>query len=79
MNTRKWRKYTQYVIRKPELTEELRAKKEEQAKRMQLGEQIPEEDLIREPEPYEEKVVRFEEFEVEGPAFEEYLLQLIDY
>ena len=46
---------------------------------MQLGEQIPEQDLIRDPEPYEEKVVRFEEFEVEGPAFEEYLLQLIDY
>jgi hypothetical protein len=30
--------------------------------------------LIKEPEPYEEKIVKFEEFEVEGPAFEEFLL-----
>ena len=46
---------------------------------MALGEQIPEADLIRDPEPYEEKIIKFEEFEVEGPAFEEFLLQLIDY
>ena len=29
LNTRKWRKYTQYIIRRPQLTEELRVKKEE--------------------------------------------------
>lgn len=79
LNTRKWRKYTQYVVRKPELTEELKAKQEEQRKRMALGENIQEQDLIRDPEPYEEKIVKMEEFEVEGQAVEEYMLQLIDY
>ena len=46
---------------------------------MSLGERIPEQDLIREPEAYEERVVKVEEFEVEGGAFEEFLLSLIDY
>ena len=63
LNTRKWRKYTQYVIRKPQLTEELKVKKEEQEKRMALGEKIQEQDLIKEPEPYEERITKFEEFE----------------
>ena len=64
----------QYVVKRPQLTEEFRAKKEEQEKRMQLGEKIPEQDLIRDPEPYEEKLFRFEEFEQEGASFEEFLL-----
>ena len=38
INRRKCRKYTQCVIRKLELTEELRAMKEKQAKLIQLGE-----------------------------------------
>ena len=46
---------------------------------MRLGESIPDQDLIQDPEPYEEKVVKFEEFESEGAALEEFLLQLVDY
>lgn len=33
---------------------------------MKLGEIIPESEIIRDPEAYEEKVVKFEEFESEG-------------
>lgn len=35
--------------------------------------------MIREPEPYEEKVIKADEFELEGASFEEFLLSLIDY
>jgi len=31
-----------------------------------LGENIPEADHIKDPEPYEEKLIKFEEFETEG-------------
>ena len=79
LNTRKWRKYAQFVIRRPQLTEELKIKREEQEKRIKLGEIIPDSELIRDPEPYEERVVRFEEFETEGQSLEEFLLQLIDF
>lgn len=61
-------------MRRPQLTEELKVKKEEQEKRIKLGEIIPESELIRDPEPYEEKVVKFEEFESEGQSLEEFLL-----
>ena len=33
---------------------------------MQLGEHIPEEDLIIDPEPYEDKIIKLNEFESEG-------------
>jgi hypothetical protein len=33
---------------------------------MALGEKIPENELIRDPEPYEDKIVKVEEFEKEG-------------
>ena len=38
-------------------------KKEEQEKRIELGEEIPEEELIKEPEPYEERLYKLDEFE----------------
>lgn len=79
ITTRKWRKYAQYVIQRPELKEEEKALMEEQKKRIEGGETIPEEELIKEPEPYEEKVYRMEEFEMEGQAYEEFLLNLMDY
>ena len=35
--------------------------------------------MIRDPEPYEEKNIKFGEFEVEGAALEEFLMTLGDY
>lgn len=46
---------------------------------MQLGELIPDHDLIKDPEPYEEKLIKVAEFENEGKAYEELLLSLVDY
>ena len=78
-NTRRWRKYIQYALRKPELTEEQRLKKEDQEKRVAAGEFIPEAEMIREPEPYEDRLVKVEEFDTEGAGLDEYLLSLVDY
>jgi hypothetical protein len=54
-------------------------KKEEQEKRIELGETVPEEELIKEPEPYEERLYKLDEFEEEGKALEEFLLSLMEY
>jgi len=78
-NSRRWRKYIQYHVKRQELTEEQKALKSEQAKRIALGEFIPEAERIKDPEPYEEKTIGVREFEAEGSSFEEYLLCLIDY
>lgn len=78
-NSRKWRKFIQYQVKRPELTEEQRLKKEDQERRVAAGEFIPEQELIKEPEPYEERLVKVDEFENEGAGLEEYLLSLIDY
>jgi len=78
-NTRKWRKYIQYTLKRVELTEEQKALKAEQAKRIASGEHIPEAERIKDPEPFEEKTLGVKEFEAEGQGFEEYLLSLIDY
>ena len=40
---------------------------------------MPEDQLIKDPEAFEEKHLRVEEFEVEGASFEEFLLSLGDY
>lgn len=67
------------MINRPRLTEEELEKKEEQEKRIELGETIPEEELIKEPEPYEERLYKLDEFEEEGKALEEFLLSLMEY
>jgi len=77
--SRKWRRYAQYVVQRPQLAEDEREKLEEQQKRIELGEAIPEEDLIREPEAYEERLYKLDEFEDEGHALEEFLLSLMDF
>lgn len=41
-------------------------KKEEQQKRMELGEEIAADELIKDPEPYEERLYKLDEFEEEG-------------
>lgn len=79
ITSRKWRKYAQYVVQRPQLTEDEREKREEQRKRMELGEDIPEAELIKEPEAYEERLYKLDEFEDEGHALEEFLLSLNDY
>ena len=65
-NTRKWRKYIQYTVKRQELSEEQKALKAEQTKRLALGEHIPEAERVRDPEPYEERTVGVKEFEAEG-------------
>ena len=50
-----------------------------QKEKLAKGETIPEPDLIKDLEPYEEKYFKFSEFEVEGSALEEFLLTLGDY
>lgn len=77
--SRKWRRYAQYVIQKPSLTDEEKEKQEEQQKRIELGEEIPEDELIKDPEPYEERLEKLDEFEDEGHALEEFLLSLMDF
>lgn len=44
-----------------------------------MGEKIPESELIVDPEPFEERMIKVGEFEKEGQAFEEFLLNLVDY
>ncbi len=41
INSRKWRKYAHYVIKRPELTEEEKVKMEEQKTKIAAGEEIP--------------------------------------
>lgn len=79
ITSRKWRKYSQYVIQRPQLTEEEREKFEDQKKRMEMGEAIPAEEQMKEPEPYEERLYKLDEFEDEGHAFEEFLLSIVDF
>ena len=77
--SRKWRRYAQYVVQRPQLTEEEKEKQEEQQKRVELGEEIPAEEMIKDPEPYEERLYKLDEFEDEGHALEEFLLSLMDF
>ena len=46
INSRKWRKYAHYVIKRPELTEEEKVKMEEQKTKIAAGEEIPSDQLI---------------------------------
>lgn len=52
---------------------------EEQQAKIAAGEEIPEDQLIKEPESSEEKHLNVTEFEPEGASFEEFLLSLGDY
>ena len=79
INSRKWRKYATYLIRQPELTEEEQALKEAQQLKIQNKEEVPEAELIKDPEAVEEKHLKNAEFEPEGASFEEFLLSLGDY
>jgi hypothetical protein len=79
INTRKWRKYAQFVIKKGELSEADAKLREEQQEKLRNGETVPEEEIIDAPDSYEEKEFRLEEFEVEGKAFEELLLSMGNY
>lgn len=40
---------------------------------------IPDEELVKDPEPFEERLYKLDEFEDEGHALEEFLLSLMDY
>jgi hypothetical protein len=50
-----------------------------QKDKISKGESILDVDLIKNPEPVEEKHIKFAEFEVEGCGLEEFLLTLNDY
>ena len=77
--SRKWRRYAQYVVQRPQLSEEEKERQEEQQKRIELGEEIPAEELVKDPEPYEERLYKLDEFEDEGHAVEEFLLSLNEF
>ena len=77
--SRKWRKYATYVVQRPQLSADEREKFEEQQKRREQGADIPAEELIREPEAYEERLYKLDEFETEGHALEEFMLSLVEY
>lgn len=79
ITSRKWRRYSQYVVQRPQLSEEEKEKFEDQQKRIEMGEAIPAEELIKEPEPYEERLYKLDEFEDEGHALEEFLLCIVDF
>lgn len=79
INSRKWRKFATYKIKTPELTEEELALKEQQQLKLQNKEEVPEDQLVKDPEPFEEKHLQIKEFEPEGGSFEEFLLSLGDY
>lgn len=79
IQSRKWRKFAQFVVKTPELTEEQKTLQADQKKRIEAGETIPETELIVDPEAYEERELKILEFESEGAAFEEFLLSLGDY
>ena len=79
ISSRKWRRYAQYVVQTPALSDEEKEKREEQQKRIELGEEILEDELIKEPEPYEERLEKLDEFEDVGHALEEFLLSLVDF
>jgi hypothetical protein len=55
INTRKWRKYSQFVLKRDELSEADLKLREEQQEKMKNGETIPEEEIIELPDQYEEK------------------------
>lgn len=79
INTRKWRKYTQYILNYPKLSEHDQALQNVQKAKIANGEHIIDLDLIKDPAPIEEKLIKFDEFESEGAALEEFLLTLGDY
>jgi len=79
VNTRKYRKYAQFIMQYPELNEEQKQIQLQQQAKIAAGEEVIELDMIREPEPYDEKHIKVEEFEVEGAAFDEFLLSLGDF
>ena len=47
--------------------------------KLQNKEEVPEEELVKDPEAVEEKHLKIAEFEPEGASFEEFLLALGDY
>lgn len=55
INSRKWRKYATYIVKTPQLTEEEQTLMEQQKVKLAANEEIPEDQLVKEPEPTEEK------------------------
>ena len=74
IDLRKWQTYSQKVTKLDQLTEEQLAKQTEQKEAIEKGEEIPTEDLIKDPEPYEVTETYCIEFEKEAQSYEEFLL-----
>ena len=74
IDLRKWQTYSKTVTKLDELTEEEQAKKQEQQEAIERGEEVPEEELIKDPEPYNVDETYCSEFEREGGEYENFLL-----
>lgn len=78
MDLRKWQVYSRVVTKLDQLTEEQLVKQTEQRALIEKGEQVNEADLIKDPRPYDVTETYCTEIEVEGKAYEEFLLMFKD-
>lgn len=79
MDLRKWQTYNQVVTKLDKLSEEELAKQQEQKEILEKGEEeIPEEDLIKDPQPYEVTETYCIELEKESLAYEEFVMMFHD-
>jgi hypothetical protein len=71
---RKWRTFHRVVSKLDPLTEDELAKQQEQREMIERGEEVPEEELIHDPEPYDVTETFVLETEKEGISLENFLL-----
>ena len=74
IDLRKWQTYSKTVTKLDDLTEEEQAKKQGQQEALERGEEVPEEELIKDPEPYDVEETYCDELEREGKEYENFLL-----
>ena len=74
VDLKKWQTYSKTVTKIDELTEEEQAKKQDQQEALERGEEVPEEELVKNPEPYDVEGTYCDEFEREGKEYENFLL-----
>lgn len=80
IDLRKWQLYSQTVTKVDKLTDEQKQKQNEQREAIKNGAEIAENDIIRDPQPYDVDETMCSEFEKEGRAYEEFLMMFrVDY
>jgi len=78
LELRKWQTYSQIVTKIDQLTEEDLEKQKKQQEAIQNGEEVPPEDLVKDPEPYDVTETYCTELEKEGDAYEQFLAMFKD-